>query len=108
VETFYTVQLLCVHKKLRDKKLAKVLVRELVRRIQIEAPQVRCAMFGLGVQMPFNLISEAHIFHRSINALKLIETNYIDEKFGAVQLPVPRKVCGTIAASLCGSNCTSF
>jgi len=57
VEVF-SVQLLCIHKKLRGKKLAKVLLRELVRRIQLHST-IKQAVFALGVQMPFNLTTEA-------------------------------------------------
>jgi hypothetical protein len=107
VEKFYVVQMLCVHKKLRGKKLAKMLVKELVRRIQIQAPTVRCALFGLGVQMPFNLVTQANIYHRSLNVLKLIETNYIDES-STVQLPVPRKVRHLLRVAAGWRTCIAF
>eukprot|EP01122_Echinamoeba_exundans_P012861 TRINITY_DN5501_c0_g1_i1.p1 TRINITY_DN5501_c0_g1~~TRINITY_DN5501_c0_g1_i1.p1 ORF type:complete len:493 (+),score=99.09 TRINITY_DN5501_c0_g1_i1:36-1481(+) len=83
----FTVQQLTVHKKLRGKKLARLIVRELVRRIQLKAPHIQQAVFALGVDMPFNCVSEARIWHRPLNARKLVDLQYLLASEQESQLP---------------------
>ncbi|XP_049848783.1 glycylpeptide N-tetradecanoyltransferase 1-like [Schistocerca gregaria] len=67
------INFLCVHKKLRSKRLAPVLIREITRRIN------RCniwqAVYTSGVKLPGS-ISTCRYYHRPINPQKLIEVGF--------------------------------
>ena len=67
------VNFLCVHKKIRSKRLAPVLIREVTRRVNRDAGWQ--AIYTAGVSIP-TPITEATYFHRSINIKKLIDIGF--------------------------------
>ncbi|KAM7370801.1 hypothetical protein PAMP_010321 [Pampus punctatissimus] len=67
------VKLLCVHKKLRLKRMTPVLIRELTRRVR---QQDLCqAVYTAGIVLPTPL-SSSRYWHRPLNPRKLMEINY--------------------------------
>ncbi|VDN57264.1 unnamed protein product, partial [Dracunculus medinensis] len=67
------INFLCVHKKLRSKRVAPVLIREITRRVnQIGIFQ---AVFTAGVVLP-RPIATCRYWHRSLNPKKLIEVKF--------------------------------
>ncbi|KAI7867525.1 acyl-CoA N-acyltransferase [Spinellus fusiger] len=67
------VNFLCVHKKLRSKRLAPVLIREITRRSHLEG--IFQAVYTAGVILP-KPIATCRYFHRSLNPKKLVECNF--------------------------------
>jgi glycylpeptide N-tetradecanoyltransferase len=67
------INYLCVSKKLREKRLAPVLIKEVTRRVNLK--DVWQAIFTAGVVIP-RPISTATYLHRSLNAKKLIEVGF--------------------------------
>ncbi|CAG8549384.1 4381_t:CDS:2 [Ambispora gerdemannii] len=67
------INFLCVHKKLRNKRLAPVLIKEITRRSHLEG--IFQAVYTAGVVLP-KPISRARYYHRSLNPKKLIDTNF--------------------------------
>ena len=67
------VNFLCVHKKLRDKRLAPVLIAEITRRCNIVG--IFQAIYTAGVLLP-TPISTCRYFHRSLNWEKLYEVGF--------------------------------
>ncbi|CAG8531451.1 2228_t:CDS:2 [Acaulospora morrowiae] len=67
------INFLCVHKKLRSKRLAPVLIKEITRRSHLEG--IFQAVYTAGVVLP-RPISKARYFHRSLNPKKLIDTKF--------------------------------
>lgn len=67
------INFLCVHKKLRSKRLAPVLIKEITRRVNKE--DVWQAVYTAGVVLP-RPISESRYYHRSLNPKKLIEVGF--------------------------------
>ncbi|CAG9476172.1 glycylpeptide N-tetradecanoyltransferase, putative [Plasmodium vivax] len=67
------VNFLCVHKTLRSKRLAPVLIKEITRRINLE--NIWQAIYTAGVYLP-KPVSDARYYHRSINVKKLIEIGF--------------------------------
>jgi glycylpeptide N-tetradecanoyltransferase len=67
------VNYLCVSKKLRTKRLAPLLIKELTRRINLSG--VFQAIFTAGVVVP-RPITTATYYHRSVNPKKLIEVGF--------------------------------
>ncbi|KAM9426093.1 glycylpeptide N-tetradecanoyltransferase 2-like isoform 2-T2 [Pholidichthys leucotaenia] len=67
------VKFLCVHKKLRLKRMTPVLIRELTRRVNQQG--IRQAVFTAGVVVPTPL-SSCRLWHRPLNPRKLMEVNY--------------------------------
>ncbi|CAJ0639488.1 8925_t:CDS:10 [Entrophospora sp. SA101] len=63
------INFLCVHKKLRSKRLAPVLIKEITRRSHLQG--IFQAVYTAGVVLP-KPISKA----RSLNPKKLVETNF--------------------------------
>src|SRR5271170_772954 len=72
---FPTVEInfLCVHKRLRSKRLAPVLIKEITRRCHLVG--IWEAVYTAGVILP-KPISTCRYFHRSINWMKLYETAF--------------------------------
>lgn len=67
------VNFLCVHKKLRSKRLAPVLIKELTRRVhQLGISQ---AVYSTSAVLP-KPIASCRYWHRSLNTRKLIELNF--------------------------------
>ncbi|XP_041829594.1 glycylpeptide N-tetradecanoyltransferase 2-like [Melanotaenia boesemani] len=67
------VKFLCVHKKLRLKRMTPVLIRELTRRVNQEG--VYQAVYTADVILPTPL-SSCSQWHRPLNPRKLMEVNY--------------------------------
>uniref|UniRef100_A0A3B4B4M7 Glycylpeptide N-tetradecanoyltransferase n=1 Tax=Periophthalmus magnuspinnatus TaxID=409849 RepID=A0A3B4B4M7_9GOBI len=67
------VRLLCVHKKLRLKRMTPVLIRELTRRVNQQG--ILQAFYTADIVLPTPL-STCKYWHRPLNPRKLMESNY--------------------------------
>lgn len=67
------INFLCVHKKLRSKRMAPVLIREITRRVNLHG--IFQAVYTAGVVLP-KPIATCRYWHRSLNPKKLIETRF--------------------------------
>lgn len=67
------INFLCVHKKLRSKRLAPVLIKEVTRRVNLTG--VWQATYTAGVVLP-KPVARCQYWHRSIQPKKLIEVGF--------------------------------
>uniref|UniRef100_A0A8C4QI13 Glycylpeptide N-tetradecanoyltransferase n=1 Tax=Eptatretus burgeri TaxID=7764 RepID=A0A8C4QI13_EPTBU len=67
------INFLCVHKKLRSKRVAPVLIREITRRVNCEG--VFQAVYTAGVVLP-KPMATCRYWHRSLNPRKLIDVKF--------------------------------
>ncbi|CAD7947654.1 unnamed protein product [Amoebophrya sp. A25] len=67
------INYLCIHKKLRSKRLAPVLIKEVTRRINCEG--IWQAVYTAGIVLP-KPVAQCRYWHRSINPRKLIEIGF--------------------------------
>jgi len=67
------INFLCVHKKLRSKRLAPVLIKEITRRVN--KSNVWQAVYTAGVVLP-RPVAECRYYHRSLNPKKLIDVGF--------------------------------
>ncbi|XP_053494997.1 glycylpeptide N-tetradecanoyltransferase 1b [Ictalurus furcatus] len=67
------VNFLCVHKKLRSKRMAPVLIREITRRVLQQG--LYQAIYSANVVLP-TPVTSCRYWHRSLNPRKLIELNF--------------------------------
>ena len=67
------INFLCVHKKLRSKRVAPVLIREITRRVNLQG--IFQAVYTAGVVLP-KPIATCRYWHRSLNPKKLIEIKF--------------------------------
>lgn len=67
------INFLCIHKKLRSKRLAPVLIKEITRRSHLEG--IFQAAYTGGVVLP-KPVSTCRYYHRSLNPKKLVECNF--------------------------------
>ncbi|VEU38730.1 unnamed protein product [Pseudo-nitzschia multistriata] len=67
------INFLCVHKKLRSKRLAPVLIKEITRRVNQKG--VFQAVYTAGVVLPVPVAS-ARYYHRSLNPKKLVKVGF--------------------------------
>jgi glycylpeptide N-tetradecanoyltransferase len=67
------INFLCIHKKLRSKRLAPVLIKEVTRRVNLT--NVWQAIYTAGVLLP-KPISTCRYYHRSINFKKLCDIKF--------------------------------
>jgi glycylpeptide N-tetradecanoyltransferase len=67
------INFLCVHKKLRSKRLAPVLIKEITRRANLAG--VFQAVYTAGTVLPVPVAS-ARYFHRSLNPKKLVKVGF--------------------------------
>lgn len=67
------INFLCVHKRLRDRRLAPVLIKEVTRRVNL--CDVWQAVYTAGVVLPMP-VAQCRYFHRSLNPKKLIEVGF--------------------------------
>lgn len=67
------INFLCVHKKLRSKRLAPVLIQEITRRCYVLG--IYQAIYTAGVVLP-KPVSSCRYFHRSLDWLKLYEVGF--------------------------------
>lgn len=67
------INFLCVHKKLRHKRLAPVLIKEITRRVNLH--DIWQAVYTAGVLLP-KPVAECQYWHRSLNPKKLISIGF--------------------------------
>jgi len=67
------INFLCVHKKLRSKRLAPVLIKEITRRVNKE--NIWQAVYTAGVVLP-RPVAACRYYHRSLNPKKLIDVGF--------------------------------
>ncbi|KAK9815189.1 hypothetical protein WJX73_010437 [Symbiochloris irregularis] len=67
------INFLCVHKKLRSKRLAPVLIKEVTRRVNLRG--LWQAAYTAGVVLP-KPVATCQYWHRSLNPKKLISINF--------------------------------
>lgn len=67
------INFLCVHKKLRSKRVAPVLIREITRRVNLKGTFQ--AVYTAGVVLP-KPIATCRYWHRSLNPKKLIDIKF--------------------------------
>lgn len=67
------INFLCVHKKLRSKRVAPVLIREITRRVNLTG--IFQAAYTAGVVLP-KPVSSCRYWHRSLNPKKLIDVSF--------------------------------
>ena len=67
------INFLCIHKKLRSKRIAPTLIKEITRRVN--ARDVWQAVYTAGVVLP-KPISKARYWHRSLDIRKLVDIGF--------------------------------
>lgn len=67
------INFLCVHKKLRSKRVAPVLIREITRRVNLTG--IFQAAYTAGVVLP-KPVATCRYWHRSLNPKKLIDVKF--------------------------------
>eukprot|EP00392_Amoebophrya_sp_AT5.2_P007460 g7475.t1 len=67
------INFLCVHKKLRSKRMAPVLIKEVTRRVNLEGIWQACYTAGVVLPKP---VAQCRYYHRSLNPKKLIEVGF--------------------------------
>ncbi|CAF0803508.1 unnamed protein product [Adineta steineri] len=67
------INFLCVHKKLRLKRMAPVLIKEITRRVNLEG--IFQAVYTAGVVLP-GIVSKCRYWHRSLNVKKLVSVQF--------------------------------
>ncbi|KAL0277099.1 UNVERIFIED_CONTAM: hypothetical protein PYX00_004498 [Menopon gallinae] len=67
------INFLCVHKKLRSKRVAPVLIREITRRVNLHG--IFQAVYTAGVVLP-KPVGTCRYWHRSLNPKKLIQVKF--------------------------------
>ena len=67
------INFLCVHKKLRSKRVAPVLIKEITRRVNLEG--LFQAIYTAGVLLP-KPVSVCRYWHRSLNPKKLVDVQF--------------------------------
>lgn len=67
------INYLCVHKKLRSKRLAPVLIQEITRRVHLQ--DIWQATYTAGAVLP-TPIARCRYWHRSLNPKKLIDIGF--------------------------------
>lgn len=77
-KTMAEINFLCVHKKLRTKRLAPVLIKEITRRVNVN--NIWQAVYTAGKYLP-TPFSEALYYHRLMNVKKLLDINFCSLPF---------------------------
>ncbi|KAL7675777.1 hypothetical protein ACOME3_002041 [Neoechinorhynchus agilis] len=67
------INFLCVHKKLRSKRLAPVLIKEITRRVNVKGRFQ--AVYTSGTVLP-GVIGRSSYYHRSLNVKKLLDVKF--------------------------------
>ncbi|CDS39669.1 glycylpeptide N tetradecanoyltransferase [Echinococcus multilocularis] len=67
------INFLCVHKRLRDKRMAPVLIREITRRVNLHA--IYQAVYTSGVVLP-RPVATCRYWHRPLNPRKLVDVGF--------------------------------
>lgn len=74
------INLLCVHKKLRDKRLTPVLVTEVKRLIRIHSEPIRCAIYTIPIDVSLP-ITEYTYYHRMLHVSEMSKIGSINKKY---------------------------
>nr|AVV27014.1 N-myristoyltransferase [Euglena longa] len=87
VITVTEINFLCVHKQIRSKRLAPVLIKEVTRRVNLQ--NIWQAVYTAGIVLP-RPISSCQYWHRSLNPQKLISIGFsrIPYQFEKFQRPM--------------------
>lgn len=93
------INFLCVHKSLRTKRLATVLIKEVTRRVNLH--DIWQAVYTAGVLIPLP-IAKTTYWHRSLNPKKLVEVGFSSLPSGTpmaryvkiLKLPTERSIPG--------------
>jgi len=72
-ERMVEINFLCVHKKLRSKRVAPVLIREITRRVNLRG--IFQAVYTAGVLLP-KPVAKCRYYHRSLNPKKLVDIKF--------------------------------
>nr|CAB3264383.1 glycylpeptide N-tetradecanoyltransferase 1 [Phallusia mammillata] len=67
------INFLCVHKKLRSKRVAPVLIREITRRVNLHG--IFQAVYTAGIVLP-KPVAKCRYYHRSLNPKKLVDVKF--------------------------------
>ncbi|CAG9581367.1 unnamed protein product [Danaus chrysippus] len=73
IQTVVEINFLCVHKKLRAKRVAPVLIREITRRVNLTG--IFQGVYTAGIVLP-TPIATCRYWHRSLNPKKLIDVKF--------------------------------
>ncbi|CAG4978898.1 unnamed protein product [Parnassius apollo] len=73
IQTVVEINFLCVHKKLRAKRVAPVLIREITRRVNLTG--IFQGVYTAGIVLP-KPIATCRYWHRSLNPKKLIDIKF--------------------------------
>ncbi|KAJ1979846.1 glycylpeptide N-tetradecanoyltransferase [Dimargaris xerosporica] len=73
VRPMVEINFMCVHKRLRSKRLAPVLIKEITRRVNLEG--IFQAVYTAGAYLP-TPVANCRYYHRSLNPKKLVETGF--------------------------------
>lgn len=81
------INFLCIHKMLREKRLAPILIKEVTRRVNLR--NIWQAVYTAGTMLPTPFASGRY-YHRSINLEKLVEIRFcgIKQQFARFQNPM--------------------
>lgn len=72
-QTVVEINFLCVHKKLRSKRVAPVLIREITRRVNLTG--IFQGVYTAGIVLP-KPVATCRYWHRSLNPKKLIDIKF--------------------------------
>ncbi|KAF5373810.1 hypothetical protein D9758_000641 [Tetrapyrgos nigripes] len=67
------INYLCVHKKLRSKRLAPVLIKEVTRQVHLKG--IFQAIYTVGIVLP-TPVSNTRYYHRALNVSKLVDVKF--------------------------------
>ncbi|KAH9993757.1 N-myristoyl transferase [Russula vinacea] len=95
------INYLCVHKKLRSKRLTPVLIKEITRRCNLEG--IFQAIYTAGVVIP-TPISTCRYYHRTLNVPKLVDAKftYVPRNMTIARMIRQFKAPSTLALSRSG------
>ena len=81
------INFLCVHKVLRSKRLAPILIKEVTRRVNL--CDIWQAVYTAGIELP-KPVAKCQYFHRSLNPQKLVSIGFsrIPPQFQKLQRPM--------------------
>lgn len=81
------INFLCVHKMLRSKRLAPILIKEVTRRVNL--CDIWQAVYTAGIELP-KPIATCQYFHRSLNPQKLVSIGFsrVPQQYQRLQRPM--------------------
>jgi glycylpeptide N-tetradecanoyltransferase len=82
------INFLCVHKDLRSKRVAPMLIKEITRRVNLF--DIWHAAYTAGIVVP-RPVSQAQYFHRSLNPKKLIDVGFSGKPKDMTILDIKKK-----------------